>query len=289
MKVDMDCVVCNIRQCLKVFKMEHIDLETQVYIQRMVLNHLACTDYNRSNPELLMEVWKIMINHLPVKDPYKEIKELSTKSIKEHIPEVKRRIQESKDPYYYGLKLAIFGNMIDYGAFDTLDYHRFEQELNALEQTPMPIDDSNQLKVALENAKTCLYVGDNCGEILFDRLFLGILKKLFPNVSFYFSVRGKAIVNDVTREDALEAGIDEVAVILDNNDCLPAFVPRLLNESTREIYENSDVVIAKGQGNYESLSEEDKEQVYFLLMAKCEIIQKEFGLTERGMICKKRM
>ena len=137
-------------------------------------------------------------------------------------------------------------------------------------------------------AESILYLGDNCGEICFDKLLIKRISELNPGCKLYFGVRGEAVVNDNTEEDAYSVGIDEYATIISNGDYALGTVLSRVSDEFREIYDKADVVIAKGQANYESLSEEQK-SIYFMLMTKCKVISDNIGVKEKSLVCLKKV
>lgn len=136
----------------------------------------------------------------------------------------------------------------------------------------------------LKKADTLLYLGDNCGEIVFDKVFIEYLKDIFPNLKIFYGVRGRPIINDGTLEDAEMVGMREVAKVLDNGDGAPGTVIEDVREEFRRLFYGADIVIAKGQGNYETLSGTDREEVYLLFMAKCGVVAKKIGVETMSLI-----
>jgi len=147
------------------------------------------------------------------------------------------------------------------------------------------VDHSESLYQRLKTARSLMYLGDNCGEICLDKLFIKYIKKEFPNIKIYFGVRGQAIVNDVTLEDAQMVAMEEVAEVIENGDSSLGTVIERVSDEFREKFYNADVVIAKGQGNYESLSEIDRNNVFHLFMAKCNPVSNSLGVKTLSIVC----
>lgn len=200
------------------------------------------------------------------------------------LPEFERKIEQAGNSFLLAVRYAIVGNIIDFNPIhntlleDIFDY--FEK----MEQLELTIDDSKTLMEDISNAKILLYLGDNCGEICMDKILLKRIKELNPNVKILFGVRGKPVVNDSIAEDAYTVGIDEYAEIIDNGDGYLGTVLNRTSPEFKEVYKKADIVIAKGQANYECLSEENK-NIYFLLMTKCDVIANDIGVDEKKMIC----
>lgn len=144
-----------------------------------------------------------------------------------------------------------------------------------------------ELEQEIGKANNLLYLGDNCGEICFDKILVKRMKKMNPQCHIYFETRGKAVVNDSVEADAYAVGMDEYATIISNGDSSLGTVLYRTSEEFQQVYQKADIVIAKGQANYECLSEESK-NIFFLLMTKCKVIADDIGVPEMQMICMKR-
>ena len=151
----------------------------------------------------------------------------------------------------------------------------------------LEIDDSGPLRREIREADSILYLSDNCGEICLDKILVKKIKEINPLCHIFFAVRGTAVVNDSVEEDAYDIGMDDYATIISNGDfSLGTVLPRTSKEF-QEIYRKADIVIAKGQANYECLSEE-KKNLYFLLMTKCKVIAEDIGAEVLKRICLKK-
>ena len=163
----------------------------------------------------------------------------------------------------------------------------YREKINLLANLKLEVDDSQDLKEKIIGSKSLLYLGDNCGEICMDKLLLEQIHKLNPDLQIWFGVRGKPVVNDSIEEDAYLVGIDQYAQILSNGDRSLGTVLNRVSKEFMEVYKQADIIIAKGQANYECLSEERKE-IFFLLMTKCNLIANDIGVPEKKMICMKK-
>jgi uncharacterized protein with ATP-grasp and redox domains len=219
-------------------------------------------------------------------DPYKETRNYYNSLFLKLLPEFGRKIEQAGNSFQLAVRYAIVGNIIDFNPIhntlleDIFDY--FEK----MEQLELAIDDSKALMEDISNAKILLYLGDNCGEICLDKIFLKKIKELNPKVKIFFGVRGKPVVNDSIAEDAYAVGIDEYAEVIDNGDGSLGTVLNRTSPEFKEAFKKVDVEIAKGQANYECLSEENK-NIYFLLMTKCDVIANDIGVEEKKIICMK--
>jgi len=210
-------------------------------------------------------------------DPYKDIKSESTKKALSLYPSLKSRIEKSSDRLLAAIRIAIAGNIIDFGAH--LDFD-LEEDIEDVFNKDFAIFNYDAFKELLAEADVLLYIGDNAGECVFDRILIEEMKK--PVV---YVVRNVPIINDATYEDAVKAGIDKVATILSSGTDAPGTILKKCSAEFKEVYNNSKLIISKGQGNYEALSGEGN-PIFFLLKAKCHVIADDIGIREGDIVLK---
>lgn len=284
MKIHDKCLPCVVNQAIKVANITGVDEKERLF--REIFTYLSKMDFEITTPEIIGEVFSMIKEHTNNPDPYKETRQYYNTLFLDLLPQFEKKIEQAADPFHLAVRYAIVGNIIDFNPIhntlldDIFDY--FEK----MEQLELAIDDSQTLKKDILNAKTLLYLGDNCGEICLDKILLKKIKELNPNLKILFGVRGKPVVNDSIAEDAYAVGINEYAEIIDNGDGSLGTVLNRTSQEFKEVYKKADIVIAKGQANYECLSEENK-NVYFLLMSKCDVIANNIGVEEKKMICMK--
>ena len=195
-------------------------------------------------------------------------------SLEENIRNI---IERSDNRYQTALRYALAGNIIDFGPPKAFDVFKALSE--AVTKEPV-IDHSFELKNELKKASTVLYLGDNAGEIVLDKLFIETIDH--PNL--YFVVRGGNIINDVTTEDAEKVGITKIAHVISNGYDAPS---TLLNRCSREftkLFDHADVIISKGQGNLEGLIDVRHKKIFFLLTVKCNVIAEMIGVQEKNVV-----
>ena len=265
-----ECIPCFVNQALTAMK--SVDDEKKEIIMREILKRLSNIDFSLSPPEMAREIFDVIENQIGVKDLYYDIKIKSNQYILDLEDEIRDLIEKSADPMVTALRLAIAGNIIDFGAKNDFTDELIHSEMDkALE---IVIDNSKiyKLKNEIEKANKILYLGDNAGEIVFDKLFLEQL----PVEKIIFAVRGNAIINDALMEDAEMVGITDLLPVVSNGDNIPGTVLNRCSDEFKEIFEESDLIISKGQGNYETLSYVDR-NICFLLKAKCPVIAKDLN------------
>jgi uncharacterized protein with ATP-grasp and redox domains len=264
MNIALDCIPCIINNYNSLIQTSNLSDEIKEKNLRQFLAFLAKTDYQQSPPVLGREIHRMIRQMLSNKDPYSEIKAKYNRMILNMYSKFENMIKKSDDPFITALKLAIAGNVIDFGCQHQLDIMDTVQKILNSE---IKNNHLTKLKTDLKNAEQVLYIGDNCGEIVFDKLFIQTINH--PNI--YFGVRGGVVINDITKADAEMVGIGEYARIITTGDDSPGAVWETCSDEFKTIFKQSDVVIAKGQGNLEGLIDV-KHNIYFLFVVKCNLI-----------------
>ena len=285
MKFQKECVTCIIAQVQSVTKMLGLDEEKRDAAMRDTNAYLARANYEGCTPESMGDLWQILLNHVGGGDPYSVIKSLCNQEAMKMVPATREKISRAADPLLIALKYAIAGNLIDYGLEHPVSIDEQNRQIDEIASTTFSIDDSDALRDALVGAKTMLYLGDNAGEIVFDKLLIERIRQSYPNIDISFVVKGSPVLNDVTESDAREIGMDAVARIIDNGDCAPGTVLHRTSEAFRCEFQAADVIISKGQGNYESLGGIEKERLFFLFTAKCDTVCAEAGVPKLSIVC----
>ncbi|HWQ97573.1 MAG TPA: ARMT1-like domain-containing protein [Clostridia bacterium] len=285
MKLQPECVTCIIAQVKNVTNMFGLSERARKAAMDDTNAYLAKANYEGCTPESMGELWQILLGHVGGKDPYSAIKSLCNQEAMKMLPATREKIARAKDPFTVALKYAIAGNLIDYGLEHPVSLEQQNEQIDAIAATAFSIDDSDQLHSALTGAKTMLYLGDNAGEIVFDKLLIEQIKSLYPAVAISFVVKGSPVLNDVTLAEANEVGMQEVARVIDNGDASPGTVLPRTSESFREEFAKADVILSKGQGNFESLSGVENENLFFLFTAKCDTVCVEAGVPKFSIVC----
>ena len=279
MKISFDCIPCTINSFLKLLNQNILPEDKHEEAVKKLLSTLSGENFHQSPASLGRKVHRIIREITDNPDPYRAIKDKSNVMMLEHEGRLRKKIFESDDPRSTALRLAIAGNVIDYGPQDRLDiWETIERILNS----DLARDDSAELFNEIGSAKQILYVGDNCGEIVMDRLFIETIN----HENLFFAVRESPVINDATKEDALDVGIDRFAKIITTGDNAPGAIWEDSSEEFRKVLLESDVVISKGQGNFEGLSDVNH-PIYFLLVAKCDLVAKELGVKKGDFVVKK--
>jgi uncharacterized protein with ATP-grasp and redox domains len=272
MQTCLDCIPCFVRQTLDASRKVTDDPAVHEQILREVLRWMSEMDLHLSPPALAQRIHRRLSELTGVKDPYREEKDQHNQMALALLPGLKKQVAASDDPLMTAANLAIAGNIIDLGAKSGLD----ESEVHAaiLHASEKPLEgDLETFRSEVAQAKTILYLGDNCGEIVFDTL---LVEQLGPQ-RVTLAVRGKPIINDATMEDAVTAGLDQLVPILGNGSDVPGTLLEDCSEEFRAAFESADLIISKGQGNFETLSHCGK-NIFFLLKVKCPVVANSVDL-----------
>ena len=272
MKIYFDCIPCFIRQVLDSVKMTTADERIRETVLREALKLAGDMDYRTSPPAMAQQIHRFIRKTTGVEDPYLEKKNHYNKQALSLYPELKERVESSSDPLETAVRLAIAGNIIDLGVNSILKEGQIEQTIANSLKDELDLEALQRFRSAIEKAEKILYLGDNAGEIVFDRLLLEQL----PCEKITFVVKGGPVLNDVTIEDAQITGITDLVEVIDNGSDAPGTIINDCSEDFRSRFEQSDLLVIKGQGNFETLNDVPKNK-FFLLQPKCSVLAEHLG------------
>jgi len=272
MKTYFDCIPCLVRQVLDSVRLTTDDEDIIEQVMRRALS-LACRmDLRQSPPAMAQKIHRLIRKLTGVKDPYLQMKNRFNKLALQMYPELKDRIETSDDPFQTAVRLATAGNIIDLGVNSTLEESNVQKAINESLTEPLDMKALEEFSSATARANDILYLGDNAGEIVFDRLLIEQL----PCENITFVVKADPIINDATMEDAQIVGLTDIVKVIDNGSDAPGTILESCSRTFRRRFDEVDLVIAKGQGNYETLSDVNKD-IFFILRAKCPVIARHLG------------
>jgi len=282
LKTYLDCLPCLLSQALRAARAATDDEN----VHRMVINSVASMIPELSlglrPPEIAQRGYQLIYQITGSSDPFHQAKIEANRAALAIYPRLKEMIANSEDPLLTACKLAIAGNSIDLAP----DFAQVNTD-NIIEialASPLGINDYQQFRSSINDSHHILYLGDNAGEIVFDRLVIEELHQV-KKLEIDFVVREKPIINDATLNDATAVGMNEVARIVSSGSDAPATILSQCSAEMLKLYYSADIIIAKGQGNYESLDEEPG-NIFFLLRAKCPVVGKLLGVNTDDAILK---
>ncbi len=279
MKIYLDCYQCFLKQALSAARRAGGTQEQQLSVLKKTMSILNDLPKDAIPPEIARLVHQTVRHEISCSDPYREAKLASTKQAMVLLPELRKLIKNSSHPMDTAIRLAIAGNIMDLGVME--DFGNLHTTIDRVLNQPFAIDHTAELKELLESSDHVLYLADNTGETVFDRAFIEKIK-----IPVIYAVKGSPVLNDATEQDAIEAGLDTVATILSNGSDVPGTLLELCSPEFVSAFNNAPVIIAKGQGNYESLSKSGS-KVFCLLQVKCPVIGEDIKAATGSIICKR--
>jgi uncharacterized protein with ATP-grasp and redox domains len=271
MKTSLDCIPCLLRQALDAARFVSADPAVHEQIIRDVLCGTGEMDLSQSAPAMAQRIHRRLRQVTGVDDPYREKKDRQNSLALELIPALRADVKAAGDPLLMAARLAIAGNVIDLGINGNLAEADVRRAIgNAL--TEPFFGDMDGFQQAAREARSILYLADNAGEIAFDRL---LIEQLSPE-RVTLAVRGAPVINDATRVDAQAVGLDKIVEVIDNGSDAPGTILRDCYPDFRRRFAHADVIIAKGQGNFETLSDAPG-NLFFLFKVKCPVIAEHVG------------
>jgi len=283
LKIALECIPCFVRQAFEAVSFVAHNQRQKERILRQVISSLANESFDKPPPYIGRNIHRIIRNASGESDPYFDIKKYSNALAQKLMHSLRDIIKNSAEPFETAVRLAIAGNIIDYGQGDHISEEDVKNSITLCLDQPINRVTINELRGEIEKASSILYLGDNAGEIFFDRLLIEKIEK-YPVT---FVVRGSPIINDALMHDARMAGIDSLVKLMDNGSDVPGTILGECSEEFRRLFMEADLVIAKGQGNYETLSDERK-KIFFLLKAKCPVISRDIGCNKGDIIIVKK-
>ena len=282
MRIYLDCIGCFVRQALDAARLATDDEQIHKNVVDQVLRLAADLDMSQSPPVIGQQIHRLIRSLVGSDDPYYRVKKQFNNLALKLYPELEERVMESEDPFATAVRLAIAGNIIDLGVKTSLAESDVEK---TIEQSLTSHFDDNQIyefKDAVTQAKKNLYLVDNAGEIVLDRLLIEQL----PVERVTVVVKGEPVINDATMDDAIIAGLPKIVEVIDNGSDAPGTILETCSQAFRNRFKDADLIIAKGQGNYETLSDIDK-NIFFILKAKCPVIARDLDCEVGEMILQK--
>ena len=283
MYIDEACVSCIVNQSVKVADALDADDLLRGRLISNVEEMSKSFSLRETPPEIASYVYEKMSLLAQKEDLYDEKKALSTEKALSFIPLLKSKLASSDNKLLTATKIAVAGNVIDLAAEVEFD---LAEELEKIFHTEFGHNDFLVMQEKLKRAKSVVILGDNVGEHIFDSLFIEILQDLYPQIEFSYMVRGNPIINDVTMKEAKEAGLDKLCNLVDSGVNTPGFAYSRATPIAQKLFDDADLVISKGMGNYECLSPSHRKNICFLLKVKCGVVANSLNQEIGDIVCK---
>ena len=290
MQLEPECIPCILQQVLKALKQLKPDISREEIIkaQKEVMNYLISVDPNESASHLMgKKAYGVISDFLKDPDPYRELKKQFNDSALKYYDKVKKIVDNAEDPPFEALIVSALGNTFDPAAQHEID---FIGDLQDFKPENLKVNDYDEFKRNLDSAEHLLILGDNVGEIVFDKILIITLKRYHPDIEIVYSVRGGPIINDSTMEDAAHVGITELVHVIESTATPGIDFPSSSEEFKEYFFKQNGVILSKGQGNFESLYRTNipETTIFYLLKAKCSLMERIFGVKLGDLIFKKK-
>jgi len=266
MNTSLDCIPCILRQALDAGRLISTDPAVHEQIMRDVLAWAGEMDVNQAPPVVVQRIHRRLRQITGVDDPYREAKGRHNSIAMKLIPALRSDIESAIDPLLMAVRLAIAGNVIDMGINGNLTEVDVRRAVSQALIEPF-FGEEERFREALAKARSILFLADNAGEIAFDRL---LIEQISPE-RVTLVVRGAPVINDATRVDALTVGLDKIVEVIDNGSDAPGTILDDCSLDFRRRFADADLIISKGQGNFESLSHQPG-NLFFLFKVKCPVV-----------------
>lgn len=267
MQTVLDCIPCFMRQALHSARLITDDPTVHEQVMRKTLELAATMDLRQCPPAMAQKIHRFIREITGQPDPYRDLKQYHNQFGLALYHKWKPAVLESNDPVESAIKLAIAGNIIDLGVKSQIADAEIEATIENAYSSPLDKHILEQFKKQVNQAQKILYLPDNAGEIAFDRLLIEML----PTEKITLAIKGSPAINDATKDDAQSVGLTRIVNVIDNGSDGPGTLLHDCSATFLEHFNTADLVISKGQGNYESLSDVDK-NIFFILKAKCSVI-----------------
>ncbi len=283
-RLHSDCVRCLTERYLRM-PVAHLTEEQQIDYYQTVFSYMAQADKSHPAPVAMHPITKILEEKFGMIEDYTDIKRIFNDLILRREEDFIRRLNESADPLKLAVQYAMIGNYIDFGAIENVTEEALSAFIDGAPQQPVDEAALAEFKRDLERSRKLVYLTDNCGEVVFDKCLMRTIRTLYPDLEITAIIRGGDVSNDATRTDAEQIRLHEAAhIILDNgNDIAGTWLPALSPEA-RAAMESADMLISKGQANFETLRKCGL-NIYYIFLCKCEMFARAFGVKKfTGML-----
>lgn len=275
MKMSAECVYCVVSQMDRFYMRFIADESGRMPFLRRICTALGQSDEDAPAPLVNASLIEMVAQQAGKADLFEQEKHLYNQSLLRMEDSIKAHIAAADDRLYRALQYAMTGNYIDFGTTAGVSEEKLDELIGAAPGIDLG-EVYGRFRNEIENAHTLVYLLDNCGEIVFDKICIETLLELYPSLRITAVVRGMPTYNDVTLADAREVGLDAVVPVVGNGDKIPGTLLDRISAEAREIIEGADVILSKGMGNYETLSGCGL-NIYYLMLCKCDRFMREFN------------
>lgn len=278
MKANSMCISCILsRQEKKIRSFE--DEQKKSKYMNQVLKILYENGQTESAPWMAEKINRLYEKYWGPLEDYTDIKHEYNMLLLDKEADMEQKIKMADDPLVECIKYVCAGNYIDFTGVENVNMNTFEELLKKAEEESVCEEEYQKFRDDLESAKTLVYLTDNCGEIVLDKIFIRHIKEEYPNLQITVIVRGENVINDATMTDAKEVGLTELVPCMGNGNAAPSTIVSMLSDEAKRVLDNADMIISKGQGNFEGFCGEGYNP-YFFFLCKCPLFLHRFKLPK---------
>jgi uncharacterized protein with ATP-grasp and redox domains len=290
MQLEPECIGCLFNQMLRAFKLVNPDISREEVLcaQKRLMEYLMKVDINSTaSPIIGKTAYGLVAETLGIKDPYFDLKRRYNQIALEFYEEAQNIVKNAEDPLMKALIISALGNTVDLATQHKIE---FIEDMKTFSGSMFVINDYAQFKMALEKSENLLILGDNCGEIVFDKLLIETIQKRYLDLEIIYSVRSAPIINDATIDDAQMVGLDKIVKVIESSPTPGIELDSSTEEFKHYFLQQGGLMLSKGQGNFESLYKLPipQKEVYYLLKAKCLLMERIFQVNLGDLIFKRK-
>lgn len=273
-----ECMSCVMDKYMKEIPQDAKEKDRIEYL-RKIFQIVADAKMDESAPVIVERINKLQKEMFGMENPYGPVKVHFNEVMMGYEEKVRKCLMESEDPLKLAIQYSMVGNYIDFGAMQNVDENYLDNLLNNAKNNPMDEEQYEKLRSDLNNAKTMVFLTDNCGEVVMDKLLLETIQRLHEKLDITVIVRGEPVLNDATMEDAIQIGLTDMVRVIGNGTGIAGTCLGRLSEEAENKIDQADVILAKGQGNFESLRKCGK-NIYYIFLCKCLMFAREFRVPQ---------
>lgn len=282
MKISRECIHCLARQAVEIAEETTSNVTMQEEIIKRSLKELAEMDFNETAPEIAFRMHQHAKNITRIIDPYARLKEQYNEIAKEIYERIieEKWLDKAEDRLDMACRLAIAGNIIDFSVGLKLEHSDIVKSVEDSIKHDIFGTGINALREAVEKSNNIMYIADNAGEIIFDKFLLENL----PANKVTYVVKGGPIVNDATMHDAISTGVADLVKVIDNGHAAQGTILKDCSNTFKSEFSKADLIISKGQANFETLSDIKDKTIFYLLRAKCSSVASAIGCKQMDYV-----
>ncbi len=279
LKISLDCISCIIQKAFQTCELVGMEDSEKELVSRKILQMASEVSFDQTSAHVTHEIHKFLKEYTGEDDPYRNAKSFYTDLALRAYPELKLTIQESGKSFETAVRMALAGSSIDYIFNGKIDNVVFFNKIENVLNSPLRCDHIDLLGEKIQSAETILYLGDNAGETVFDRLLIEEL----PRDKVIYAVKGGPAMNDATETDARFAGLTDEIMVIENGSDAPGTILDLCSKEFQELFHEADLVISKGQGNFKTLHNQERE-IFYIFRVKCVVVARHLNCSRDDLL-----